>query len=1042
MVELAGRKWLGAEGVRWLNWSLAVWLWAMVVQPTHAQPDATTLRIGVLAFRDVDATRERWEPTRQALRQALRAYEIDLLVATQAELTELVAMGQLDFVLTQPLHYVQLRSRYGLAATATLMPRVAGKPVAEFGGVVFVRADNARVHRLEDVSGERIAAVSEHGLGGYRMQQWELYRLGIRLPDDAASVQFLGFPQDQVVDAVMAGTADVGFVRTGVLEDMQREGRLAANAVRVLPAPNVTPFPVQLSTALYPEWPFSATRRASPDAVKHVTLALLNILPESPAARQGGYFGFSPPGDYTPLEAMLWRLDAHPDRLDEVDWRRLMLRYPLEIGMGLVGLWLLAMLAAWSFWWLSVNQRRLAQERNLLLQSLGEGVYGVDERGVCTFINPAALNMLGLTESEVLGQPTHPLFHHHREDGAVYPKEDCPAHLTLLDGRTRELEDHLFHRTDGLFPVRMLTSPLVQHGKVAGAVVVFSNIAERQRQEAELRVAATALETQEGICITDARSRIVRVNRAFTEVTGYTQAEVLGKTPAVLSSGLHSKAFYRELWAKLLTQGAWQGEVWNRRKNGEIYPEWLNITAVRTTQGEVTHYVATFMDISQRKHAEAQIRSLAFYDPLTQLPNRRLLRDRLLGELRRVQFGGAGGVLFVDLDDFKRLNDSEGHAAGDQLLQEVAHRLLDCVGSVDRLARPGGDEFVIQFSHASSSQAEVAEVAQRLAEQVRDSLGLPYRINDHVHHTSPSIGVVLYGHDATLSSDPDIAVAEILRRGDLAMYQAKAAGGNTIRFFDLDMQVAADERARMEADLRAALESQAFELHYQLQFDGEGRPVGAEALLRWQHPTQGWISPARFIPVAERSGLIVPLGQWVLATACRQLRVWQSGMPALHLHMAVNISARQFVQPDFEDQVAHAIQASGITPQGLKLEITESLLLQDLDDSLARMQRLRAMGVTFSLDDFGTGYASLAYLQRLPVDQLKIDASFVRRLPDHAADAAIASTIISMGRSLGLTVVAEGVETAAQRDWLLARGCQLFQGYLLAKPVPAGQLFV
>jgi diguanylate cyclase (GGDEF)-like protein/PAS domain S-box-containing protein len=1030
-------------GVRWLNWGLAVWLWAVLVQSSaHAQPDAATLRIGVLAYRGVEATRERWEPTRQALRQALPAHGIDFLVANQSELTELVANGQLDFVLTQPLHFVQLRSRHGLAATATLMPRVAGKPVAEFGGVAFVRTDNAHIHRLDDVAGARVAAVMEDSLGGYRMQQWELYKLGILLPRDVAGLTFVDQPQDGVIQAVVGGLADVGFVRTGVLEDMVREGKLQPHAVRALPSPHPVPFPVLLSTDLYPEWPFSATRAASAATIKLVTLALLNISPDSQAARRGGYYGFSPPGDYTALEAMLLRLDAHPDRSADIDWRSLMLRYPLEIGLGLVGLWLLAMLAAWSFWWLSVNQRRLAQERNLLLQSLGEGVYGVDERGVCTFINPAALDMLGLTESEVLGQPTHPLFHHHRPDGAVYPQEDCPVYLTLVDGRARDVEEHLFHHTQGAFPVRMLISPLVQQDKVAGAVVVFSNIAERQRQEAELRVAATALETQEGICITDGQSRIVRVNGAFTEVTGYTQAEVLGKTPAVLSSGLHPQAFYGELWAQLLAQGAWQGEVWNRRKNGEVYPEWLNITAVRSSEGDVTHYVATFMDTSQRKNAEAQIRSLAFYDPLTQLPNRRLLRDRLLADLQQVPQGGAGGVLFVDLDDFKRLNDSEGHAAGDQLLQEVAQRLRACVGSVDRLARPGGDEFVIRFSHVSTNQAEVGEVGQRLAQQVRDSLGQPYRINGHVHHTSPSIGVVLYGHDVTLSRDPEVAVAEILRRGDLAMYQAKAAGGNTIRFFDPEMQVAADERARMEADLRVALETRAFELHYQLQFDGEGRPVGAEALLRWPHPTQGWISPARFIPVAERSGLIVPLGQWVLATACQQLRQWQSVMQVPSLHMAVNVSARQFVQAEFEDQVAQVIQASGIAPQGLKLEITESLLLQDLDDSLARMQRLRAMGVTFSLDDFGTGYASLAYLQRLPVDQLKIDASFVRRLPDHAADAAIASTIISMGRSLGLTVVAEGVETAAQRDWLAERGCHLFQGYWLARPVPADKLFV
>lgn len=1042
MLDWMGRFRTGGACVRGLVWGLIGWFCLGVVSSVHAQTELPPLRVGVLAFRGIQATRDRWEPTRQALQDALPRYRVELDVRTQPELDERVAAGQLDFVLTQPEHYVLLRSRHGLAALATLMSLEAGQPVDRFGGVVFVRTDDARLRTLRDVRGQRVAAVLPHSLGGHRMQQWELFRLGIRLPQDVVDLVFTGQPQDKVVQAVLERQADVGFVRTGVLEAMQREGRLAAGVLRVLPPREAAPFPVAHSTDLYPEWPFSATRSAPDDAIKVVTLALLNISPQSKAATLGGYFGFSPPGDYTPLEAMLLRLGAHPDRSPDPDWRDWVQRHPLEVASGLSLLVLLALAVALGTWWLSRRHQRLGRERSLLLQSLGEGVYGVDARGVCTFINPAALQMLGLVEDEVLGQDTHRLFHYHGLDGLPYPVSDCPVHRTLADGQVRDVEDHLFHKTRGPFPVRLLANPLLQAGVARGAVVVFSDITERQRQEAHLRVAATALETLEGICITDHANRIVRVNKSFTAVTGYAQEEVLGLTPAVLSSGRHDAAFYKSLWATLAEQGSWQGEVWNRRKNGEVYPEWLAITVVKSAQGQVTHHVATFMDISQRKHAEAQIESLAFYDPLTQLPNRRLLQDRLLDAVHQTGLSGSTcGVLFIDLDDFKRLNDAAGHQSGDLLLQEVALRLRRCVGSTDRLARTGGDEFTVLVHGLSADANEAAERVQRLAETVRKTLSHPYQIGTSTHHTSPSIGVVLFGRDDLSGADPGVSVTEILRRGDMAMYQAKAAGGNAIRFFDPDMQVVAEERARMEADLRSALDAGSFALHYQLQFDSLGHPVGAEALARWSHTERGWVPPGQFIAVAERSGLIVPLGQWVLEAACQELARWQKNQATQHWHMAVNISARQFVQPDFEDIVARVLAGSGVRPQGLKLEITESLLLNDMDACLQRMQRLRTLGVTFSLDDFGTGYASLSYLQRLPVDQLKIDASFVRRLPDHAADAAIAGTIISMGHSLGLTVVAEGVETTAQRDWLTERGCALFQGYLLARPQPSDKLF-
>ena len=434
-----------------------------------------------------------------------------------------------------------------------------------------------------------------------------------------------------------------------------------------------------------------------------------------------------------------------------------------------------------------------------------------------------------------------------------------------------------------------------------------------------------------------------------------------------------------------------------------------------------------------RKGAEDEIRQLAFYDPLTGLPNRRLLTDRLQHALAAViRSKRHGGLLFIDLDNFKTINDTLGHGKGDLLLQQVAERLSGCVRVGDTVARQGGDEFVIMLMDLSDVGCEAAMQTELIGEKILAALNRPYQFAGHVYHTSASIGATLF--DGQLES-PD----ELLKRADLAMYRAKAAGRNTLRFFEADMQAAVTRRAGLETDLRAGLAEQQFLLYYQAQIDASGRVGGAEALLRWRHPVRGFTSPAEFIPAAEESGLILPLGRWVLETACRQLAAW-SGRPATaHLTLAVNVSARQFRQPDFIGQVVELLERSGADPHKLKLELTESMLLDDVEQTIVKMSALKALGVGFSLDDFGTGYSSLSYLKRLPLDQLKIDQSFVRDVLSDPNDAAIVCTIVALAQSLGLAVIAEGVETEQQRDFLARNGCKAWQGYLFSRPVPLAQ---
>ena len=557
--------------------------------------------------------------------------------------------------------------------------------------------------------------------------------------------------------------------------------------------------------------------------------------------------------------------------------------------------------------------------------------------------------------------------------------------------------------------------------------------AERREAEAELRIAAVAFESQESIMITDADTVILRVNQAFTEITGFTSEEAVGQTPRLLKSGHHNADFYRAMWETLQRTGTWQGEVWDRRKNGEVYPEWLTISAVKAGNGVVTHYVGAHVDMTEHKAAEESIKNLAFYDPLTDLPNRRLLMDRLQHTLASsARSGRKGAVLFIDLDNFKDINDTLGHDIGDLLLQQTAQRLESCLRESDTVARLGGDEFVVMLEDLSEHALEAAAQTKTVGEKILATLGQPYQLAKHEYNSTPSIG-------ATIFSDHGQSGEELLKQADIAMYQAKKAGRNTLRFFDPQMQVSITARVSLESELRKALGNQQFQLHYQIQVDSSHRPLGAEALIRWIHPLRGMVSPAQFIPLAEETGLMLPVGQWVLETACTQLKAWQQDAVTRDLILAVNVSAKQFHQADFVAQVQATVQHHAINPMLLKLELTEGMLLENIEDTIATMNALKEIGVQFSLDDFGTGYSSLQYLKRLPLDQLKIDQSFVRDIVIDSSDKAIVSTIIAMAQSLDMDVIAEGVETEEQRQFLLDEGCTHYQGYLFGKPVPIEQ---
>jgi diguanylate cyclase (GGDEF)-like protein/PAS domain S-box-containing protein len=557
------------------------------------------------------------------------------------------------------------------------------------------------------------------------------------------------------------------------------------------------------------------------------------------------------------------------------------------------------------------------------------------------------------------------------------------------------------------------------------------SLAWLEQCDAALRIAATAFGSQQAMLVTDANKRILQVNQAFITITGYSAAEAWGQNPSMLKSGRQDRAFYAAMWERIVLQGTWAGEIWNRRKSGEEYPQWITITAVLDASGRVTHYVGTFADHSAHYAADELIQSLAYQDLLTGLPNRLLLTDRLTQAMAACsRHQRIGAMLMLDLDDFKTLNDTHGHFQGDLLLVQVAERLRDNVREGDTVARLGGDEFAVILEELSEDAADAAREAQAIGEKIRLAISEVYQLGKHAYHCTSSVGVTLFGGGAFETVDGP------LRRADMAMYQAKAVGRNSLRFFDPQMQAEAASRTEMLADLREALQGGQFLLHYQPQVASGRGLVGAEALVRWQHPRRGLVSPGDFIGLAEETGLILPLGLWVLETACKQLACWSTQADMAHLTVAVNVSARQFHQTEFVAQVLSVLAATGANPNQLKLELTESLLIADVEDVIGKMRDLKRLGVRLSLDDFGTGYSSLTYLKRLPLDQIKIDQSFVRELLTDPNDAAMAHTIVTLGHNLQMEVIAEGVESAEQHDVLSAMGCDVFQGYYFGRPGP------
>lgn len=676
-------------------------------------------------------------------------------------------------------------------------------------------------------------------------------------------------------------------------------------------------------------------------------------------------------------------------------------------------------------------------ELDSIMQHIHAGITRIATDLSIVYVNEVQASYLHRSRHELMGKSIAEVFVPLQLD-ALQEKV-----LLALSGQTVEAETRGLdlHGEPILYLLVSMAPEYSADGKIIGCVALMTDVTEKRLTDkklidslAEISELTAALDEHAIVAVTDACGVITRVNDKFCAISQYLRSELIGSTHSIINSKYHSPDFFQNLWRTISRGEVWTGEICNRAKDGSLYWVYTTIVPFIGAEGIPVQYIAIRADITERKHMEQEAQHLAFFDVLTGLPNRRLLIDRLNQSLASSHRGEQyGSLIFLDLDNFKDVNDTLGHDKGDLLLQEVAHRLTRCVRQSDTVARFGGDEFVILLNGLGGDLKEAPLKAGSIAEKILHILNEDYQIDGNEVVCTPSMGITIF-------KGLDIKKEELLQQADMALYQAKGQGRNNMCFFDPRLQSNISESAAMGTQLRHAIANQELHLFYQPLVDETLRVTGVEALIRWMHPQRGLVSPVVFIPIAEKSNLILEIGLWVLKTACQQLAQWAHVADRSDWTIAVNVSARQFHHSDFVAQVVGMLKKAGANPERLKLEITESMLLTDLEETIEKMNLLRSFGVRFSLDDFGTGYSSLTYLKRLPLDQLKIDKSFVREIVTNANDAAIARTILSLALTLELGVVAEGVETEGQFDFLRSHGCKAFQGYLFGRPVPVDEL--
>ncbi len=889
--------------------------------PNSASHTDTTVTLGILAFRSEQETLQRWQPLVEYLNQQIPTHHFELVVGDYSKINQKVANKQIDFLFTQPAHYVALTYQHDLSSplvsilNTASFTRTGVVGYSVFGGVIFTRSGRDDINVLADLVDKTIAIPTKKSLGGFNMQLFEMIEQGVIASKDEITWLEVGLPHTNAVAAVLSGRADVGFVRSGVLEKLFNDKKLLPSQVKIIHPQSFKEFSLLSSTRLYPEWPLVALLPMDRELVEQVIIALLKIRLDSYIAEQIKVTGFTVAEDYLMIDLLLRSLGLPPfDQEDE-----------------------LTLLGVWSEWH--------------------------------NYISIIVLLV-----------------------------------MTLMLWLLRSI----------LVKNRYLMKTKQQNKRLILAI-----------EQSPIRVA-----------ITNEKGEFEYANSAVIEQSGYSLEELYSLAPKVFNSGEVPKQVFKDLWEKINKGETWAGDLINLNKQGERQILRATITPIKDESQKITGFLSIQRDITKEQESHEKIHQLAFYDSLTGLANRHLLEtvinEKLAGYLYQDMTGTdrttQDYLVLINLDRFKVINDAKGKVVGDMLLKQVADKLKMFISDVDLLARLGADEFAVLYTLPLSSQTE-----QQLEHKVYSlfkTLHSPFIVGDK--HTevliTVSIGV------AHLLDEKAGSVTEVLKHADTALHYAKAKGGDQIQFFDQALKKHAFESFQIEQDVKAALKYKQFTLHYQPQVDELGSLKGVECLIRWLHPEKGMISPFKFIPIAEQTDLIVKIGDWVLERACQEMA--QSFEQGFKYHLSINISPRQFLKQDFSDKFKEILQQTKVLPSYLTLEITEGVFVDNIQDILQKMKLLIKIGVRFSIDDFGTGYSSLAYLKDLPIQELKIDRSFVKNITASKGDASLVKSILVIADNMGFRVVVEGVETQPQNDFF--KGCSnvLRQGYLYDKPMP------
>ncbi|QEP42542.1 EAL domain-containing protein [Ectothiorhodospiraceae bacterium BW-2] len=998
---------------------------------------AETLKLGIFAYRPAELIRQRYQPLTDYLNQQLNGYAtIELKVMGLEQLDTTMAAREIDLLFTNPNHYQFVRNQYALSGPlVTLIRAENGIETTRLGGVIITRSDNPLIKDITDLAGERIAIPKERHMGGYLAQAFELHRYGIFSPNGVHLIE--SGSHDAVVAAVLNREVNVGFIRTGVLEQLQQEQGLDLSQLQVIHSRKEDDFPFLLSTELYPEWAFVALPWVNSDLVRRVTAALLLLERDHLAARQANIGGFAPPADYIKVEQLAQKLqlppyDTPPPITLQQFWHHYAIQLTFMLSLIIFGSLVLILLSR-SHHRLQESNRALirSEERfQLAMRGSHDGLWDWDLLTNQIYYSPRWMEMLGY-EADELPQTLTTWKQLLQEQDRHHSWQQIEAYI---EGHRTSLELELQmrhkqgHRIDILSRGFLVRDENLRPTRLVGTHV---DISRQKQYEQELQLAASVfINAREGIVITKIDGTIIEVNSAFEEITGYRRQEVIGKSPAILKSGRQGEAFYQQMWQQLQNEGHWSGQIWNRRKDGSLYAEKLNISSVTGATEKLQNYIGFFSDITLQKQNEEQLNRLAHYDLLTNLPNRTLLIDRLEQDMRRThRRRQLLAVIFLDLDRFKIINEQYGHPIGDEILLQLSQKMAATLREGDTLARIGGDEFV-----AIVTDLEHDDQGLPLFNRLLEAAAEPLSLDEITVRLSASLGISYYPQVETIDAE------QLLRQADQAMYQAKQAGKNRFQIFDTEVDHHVRQIYGNLQNIHQALEQNQLLLYYQPKVNlHTGQVTGCEALLRWNHPERGILPPAAFLLGIDNYPVICDVGDWVLHQALQQLQQWND--QGLSLSVSVNIAARHLQQPGFSDSIAELLQRyPKVAPKQLILEILETSALDNIEASVDIFRRCRRLGVRFALDDFGIGYSSLAYLKQLPVNELKIDQHFVRDMLDDPDDFAILEGVLGLANAFRLDSVAEGMESVEHGVMLIQLGCEQAQGYGIARPMPAANI--